>query len=74
MRRREFIALIGGVAWPFKVSGQQIAMPVIGFIGSATSQGYATVTHQIWNGLNQVPCVPVWVAPGGRTRLGEELH
>ena len=53
MRRREFIALVGGVAWPIKVSGQQIAMPVIGFLGSATSLGYATVIRQIWEGLNQ---------------------
>jgi putative tryptophan/tyrosine transport system substrate-binding protein len=35
------------------VNGQQIAMPVIGFLGSATSQGYATVMRQIWVGLNQ---------------------
>jgi len=28
-------------------------MPVIGFLGSATSQGYATVIRQIWVGLNQ---------------------
>jgi len=53
MRRREFIALVGAVAWPIKVSAQHSAMPVIGFLGSATSNGYATVTHQIWNGLNQ---------------------
>src|SRR5215467_14514094 len=53
MRRRDFIALVGGVAWPIKVSAQHSAMPVIGFLGSATSQGYTTVTHQIWNGLNQ---------------------
>jgi putative tryptophan/tyrosine transport system substrate-binding protein len=53
MRRREFMALIGGVAWPIRVSGQQIAMPVIGFLGSATSQGYVTVIRRIWEGLNQ---------------------
>jgi putative ABC transport system substrate-binding protein len=39
MRRREFIALLGGVAaWPFGVRAQQITkLPTIGFMGSATS-------------------------------------
>jgi putative ABC transport system substrate-binding protein len=39
MRRREFIALLGGAAaWPFGVRAQQITkLPTIGFMGSATS-------------------------------------
>jgi putative tryptophan/tyrosine transport system substrate-binding protein len=49
MRRREFLALAGGMLpWPLKASAQQTAMPVIGFLGSATSEGYATVVRQIW--------------------------
>jgi len=54
MRRREFIAiLMGGVAAirPVAVLGQQSTMPVIGFLGSASADGYAPMMAPFHQGL-----------------------
>jgi putative ABC transport system substrate-binding protein len=54
MRRREFIALIGGAtAWPFSVRAQQPSMPVIGFLGSDSPDLYADRLRAFRQGLKE---------------------
>jgi ABC-type uncharacterized transport system substrate-binding protein len=57
MRRREFIALAGAAAspalWPFVAHAQQPAMPVIGFLGSASPGLHADRLRAFRQGLKE---------------------
>jgi putative tryptophan/tyrosine transport system substrate-binding protein len=55
MRRREFITFVSGAAatWPLAVRGQQVALPVIGFLGSVSADGYAIRVAAFLQGLKE---------------------
>src|SRR4029079_3534770 len=55
MRRRDVLGVLAGAAsaWPITALAQQPAMPVIGFLSSASAQGYARQILAFRQGLQE---------------------
>ncbi len=56
MKRREFIALVGGaaVAWPAVGRAQQVTMPVIGYLSARSRESDMPTLNAIRQGLKEV--------------------
>ena len=55
MRRREFFGLVGGAAftWSLVARAQQATLPVVGFLNSASAEGYAAMADAFEKGLKE---------------------
>jgi putative ABC transport system substrate-binding protein len=55
MKRRDFIALIGGtaVAWPLVARAQRPVMPVVGYLGIASPETFASRLRAFRQGLKE---------------------
>jgi putative ABC transport system substrate-binding protein len=56
MKRREFIALVGGTAitWPFPTHAQQLTMPMVGFLDAAPLETDVRGVAEFRKGLSEV--------------------
>jgi len=55
MQRREFLTLLGAVAWPLAAHAQPAnKMPVVGFLNGAAAELYAKFVNEFRRGLNEM--------------------
>ena len=54
MKRRKFITLLAGVAAAGPVAARaQASLPIVGFLNSASAEGYASMANAFKQGLNE---------------------